>query len=289
MNIKVIGTIIGVFIFVGSFSLFTVDEREKAIMFRLGEIVKSDFEPGIHFKMPIVNNVRKFDSRILTVDSPPEDFLTSEKKNVRVDTFVKWRITDAANYFTSMGGDERRAASRISLIVKDSMRNEFGKRTIQEAVSGERAQIMSNLQVNVSKQVKDFGIDVVDVRIKRIDLPRDVSESVYRRMEAERERVAKDFRSRGAEEAERIRADADRQREVISAEAYRDAEATRGLGDAKAAAIYADAFNQDKEFYAFYRSMDAYKSTFSSKSDLIIVKPDAEFFKYFGSSQVEKK
>jgi len=288
MNIKAIATIVGVAIFVGSFALFTVDEREKAIMFRLGEIVKSDFEPGIHFKMPIVNNVRKFDDRVLTVDSSPEEFLTSEKKNVTVDTFVKWKIVDAADYFTSMGGDERRAANRISQIVKDSMRNEFGKRTIQEAVSGERAQIMNNLQVNVSKQMKTFGIDVVDVRIKRIDLPRNVSESVYRRMEAERARVAKDFRSRGAEEAERIRADADRQREIISAEAYRDAEETKGLGDALAAKIYADAFSKDKEFYAFYRSMDAYKATFANKSDLMVVKPDADFFKYFGESKVSK-
>ena len=289
MNLKLISTVLGVAFFVGSFSLFTVDEREKAIMFRLGEIVKADFEPGIHFKMPIVNNVRKFDGRILTVDSAPEEFLTSEKKNVTVDTFVKWRIIDAANYFTSMGGDERRAANRISQIVKDSMRNEFGKRTIQEAVSGERTQIMSNLRVNVSTQVKSFGIEVLDVRIKRIDLPRDVSESVFRRMEAERARVAKDFRSRGAEEAERIRADADRQREIISAEAYRDAEETKGLGDAEAAGIYAGAFTKNREFYAFYRSMDAYKATFSGKSDLMVVKPDSDFFKYFGESKVSKK
>ncbi|MDH3325926.1 MAG: protease modulator HflC [Gammaproteobacteria bacterium] len=289
MNVKAIGTIVGVVIFVGSFSLFTVDEREKAIMFRLGQIVSTDFEPGIHFKMPIINNVRKFDGRVLTVDSAPEEFLTSEKKNVSVDTFVKWRITDAADYFTSMGGDERRAASRISQIVKDGLRNEFGSRTIQEAVSGERDQIMSNLRVNASKQVATFGVEVLDVRIKRIDLPRDVSESVYRRMEAERARVAKDFRSRGSEEAERIRADADRQREIIIAEAYRDAEETKGLGDATAAGIYAAAFNKNKEFYAFYRSMDAYKNTFSSKSDLIVVKPDADFFKYFGASKAEKK
>ncbi len=286
MNIKLIGTVLGVVIFVGSFSLFTVDEREAAVMFRLGEIVKSDFEPGIHFKMPIVNNIRKFDGRILTVDSQPEEFLTNEKKNVRVDTFVKWRIIDPASYFTSMGGDERRAANRISQIVKDSMRNEFGKRTIQEAVSGERTQIMSSLRVNVSKQVKSFGIEVLDVRIKRIDLPPDVSESVFRRMEAERARVAKDFRSRGAEEAERIRADADRQREIISAEAYRDAEETKGLGDARAASIYAAAYTKDREFYSFYRSMDAYKATFSSKSDLMVVKPDADFFKYFNESKV---
>ncbi|HFE38498.1 MAG TPA: protease modulator HflC, partial [Gammaproteobacteria bacterium] len=268
VNLKPIGLILGIVLFVGSFTLFTVDEREKAVMFRLGEIVKSDFVPGLHFKMPIVNNVRKFDARILTLDSPPEEFLTSEKKNVTVDSFVKWRIVDAATYYTSMGGDERRAELRISQIIKDNFRNEFGKRTIQEAVSGERSQIMDNLQVNASKQVEEFGIEIVDVRIKRIDLPRDVSSSVYRRMEAERERVAKDFRSRGAEEAERIRADADRQREIIIAEAYRDAEQIRGAGDAISAKIYAEAYNKDREFYSFYRSLGAYKKTFSTKQDV---------------------
>jgi membrane protease subunit HflC len=232
-----------------------------------------------------VNNVRKFDSRILTLDSSPEEFLTSEKKNVTVDSFVKWRIADVAAYFKAMGGDERRAASRISQIVKDNFRNEFGKRSIQEAVSGERSQIMDNLQVNANSQVKDFGIEIVDVRIKRIDLPRNVSSSVYQRMEAERERVAKDFRSRGAEEAERIRADADRQREIIIAEAYRDAEQVRGAGDAIAAKVYAEAYNKDKEFYSFYRSLDAYKNTFNSKNDIMVIKPDSEFFKYFSASK----
>jgi len=285
INLKPIGVILGVLLFVGSFTLFTVDEREKAIMFRLGEIVATDFDPGIHFKMPIVNNVRKFDARILTLDSNPEEFLTSEKKNVTVDSFVKWRIINAADYFKAMGGDERRAETRISQIIKDNFRNEFGKRTIQEAVSGERSQIMDNLQINASKQVEEFGIEIVDVRIKRIDLPRDVSSSVFRRMEAERERVAKDFRSRGAEEAERIRADADRQREIISAEAYRDAEQIRGTGDAAAAKIYAHAYTQDKEFYSFYRSLDAYKNTFSSKNDIMVIKPDSEFFKYFSASK----
>jgi len=286
INLKPIGIILGVVFFIGSFTLFTVDEREKAIMFRLGEIVKSDFEPGLHFKMPIVNSVRKFDGRVLTLDSPPEEYLTSESKNVRVDSFVKWQIIDAATYFTSMGGDERRAASRISQIVKDNFRNEFGKRTIQEAVSGEREQIMNNLQVNASKQVQEFGIQIVDVRIKRIDLPRDVSSSVFLRMEAERERVAKDFRSRGAEEAERIRADADRQREIIIAEAFRDAEHIRGTGDALSAKIYADAYNRDREFYSFYRSLGAYRTTFSTKNDIMIIKPDSEFFKYFSAPTV---
>jgi len=288
VNLKPIGVVLGVVLFIGSFTLFTVDERETAIMFRLGEIVSTDFEPGIHFKMPIVNNIRKFESRILTLDASPEEFLTSEKKNVTVDSFVKWRIIDAAAYYKAMGGDERRAGSRIAQIVKDNFRNEFGKRTIQEAVSGERGQIMDNLQINASNQVKEFGIEIVDVRIKRIDLPRDVSSSVYTRMEAERERVAKDFRSRGAEEAERIRADSDRQREIIIAEAYRDAEQIRGAGDAIAAKIYAEAYNKDKEFYSFYRSLDAYKNTFNSKNDVMVIKPDSEFFKYFSASKDEK-
>lgn len=288
LNMKMIGVIVAVAIFMSSFALFTVDEREKAIMFRLGEIVTTDFEPGLHFKIPVFNNVRKFDGRILTMDAPPEEFLTSEKKNVTVDSFVKWRISDVAKYYKSMGGDERRAATRISQIIKDGLRNEFGIRTIQEAVSGERGQIMDSLLTNAKKQVDEFGIDIVDVRIKRIDLPRNVSSSVYQRMEAERARVAKDFRSRGAEEAERIRADADRQREIIMAEAYRDAEQIKGEGDAEAARVYASAFEQDAEFYAFYRSLNAYKSSFSSKNDIMVIQPDAEFFKYFGAAKPTK-
>ncbi len=289
INMKLIGIVVAIAIFIGSFALFTVDEREKAIMFRLGEIVSTDFEPGVHFKIPIFNNIRKFDARILTMDAPPEEYLTSEKKNVVVDSFVKWRIIDVASYYKSMGGDERRAATRISQIVKDGFRNEFGKRTIQEAVSGERSQIMDNLRVNASNQVNEFGIEVVDVRIKRIDLPRDVSNSVFRRMEAERGRVAKDFRSRGAEQAERITADADRQREIIIAEGYRDAEQIKGAGDASSAKIYAAAYEQNKEFYSFYRSLNAYRSSFASKNDIMVVKPDAEFFKYFNASTKEEK
>ena len=282
---KFIGIIVAAVLFVGSFALFSVNEREKAIMFRLGEIMRSDFEPGLHFKLPIVNNVRKFDSRVLTMDANPEEYLTSEKKNVIVDSFVKWRIRDVATYFKTMGGDESRANIRISQIIKDGLRNEFGKRTIQEAVSGERSQIMNNLQITANAQVEEFGIDIVDVRIKRIDLPRDVSSSVYDRMDAERSRVAKDFRSRGAEEAERIRADADRQSQIIIAEAYRDSEQVKGEGDAKAASIYADAYTKDSEFYAFYRSLNAYRTSFNSKSDIVILEPDTDFFKYFNAQQ----
>lgn len=287
-GIRSLGIILIVVLVVGSFSVFTVDAREKAIMFRLGEIVSDDFMPGLHFKMPIVNNVRKFDARVLTMDAPPEEYLTSEKKNVTVDSFVKWRIVDVQAYYRTMGGDERRATNRLSQIIKDGLRNEFGKRTIQEAVSGERSQIMNNLLVNASKQVKEFGIEIVDVRIKRIDLPRNVSDSVYQRMEAERARVAKDFRSRGAEEAERIRADADRQTEIILAEAYRDAEQIRGQGDAVAAKTYGDAYKKDAEFYAMYRSLSAYKSTFKDKQDFVVIEPDADFFKYFNNSGKKK-
>ncbi|MDH5301858.1 MAG: protease modulator HflC [Gammaproteobacteria bacterium] len=283
-SIRILGTILVVVGVIASFSMFTVDEREKAIMFRLGEIVQTEFEPGLHFKLPIVNNVRKFDSRILTLDSAPEEYLTSEKKNVNVDSFVKWRIVNASAFYKTMGGDERRAGTRIEQIIKDGLRNEVGKRTIQEAVSGERGQIMNNIQINGNRQVKDFGIEIVDVRIKRIDLPKGVSESVYRRMEAERAQVAKDFRSRGAEESERIRADSDRQREIIVAEAYRDAEQIRGQGDAKATKIFAMAHNKDPEFYAFYRSLDAYRASFSQKTDVMVVQPDAEFFKYFNKA-----
>ncbi len=280
-NMRLIGAVLVVVLIFGSFSVFTVNEREKAIMFRLGEIVKADFDPGLHFKLPLVNNVRKFDARVLTVDSPPEEYLTSEKKNVIVDSFVKWRISDPAAYYRAMSGDERRAASRITQIIKDGLRAEIGKRTIQDAVSGERSQIMDNLTVNANKQMASFGIEVVDVRIKRIDLPRDVSSSVFRRMEAERARVAKDFRSRGAEEAERIRADAERQREIIQAEAYRDAEQIRGEGDAVAARIYAEAYDKDREFYAFYRSLNAYRDSFKNKTDMLVLEPDSKFFKYF--------
>jgi membrane protease subunit HflC len=275
------GIIILALLIVGSFSIFTVHEREKAILFRLGEIVKTDFTPGLYLKMPFVNNVRLFDARIQTLDAEPERYLTSEKKNVIVDAFVKWRIGDVQRYFTSTGGDPNTANSRLSQIIKDGLRGEFGKRTIQEVVSGERKEIMDILTAQANEQAKTFGIDLVDVRIKRIDLAKEISDSVYRRMEAERLRVAKDLRARGAETAEIIRAEADRQRTVLLAEAYRDAQTIRGEGDGAAAKIYADAYNNDKEFYALYRSLSAYRNTFSDKGDVLVVEPDSEFFKYF--------
>ncbi len=271
-------------LFVGSFSVFTVYEWERAIMFRLGEVVRTDFEPGLHFKIPIFNNVRKFDARVLTLDVDPERFLTAEKKNVIVDSFVKWRIDDVTRFYTAVLGDEAQARQRLEQIIKDGMRGEFSKRTINEVVSGERGQIMNVLTQNASYEAKELGISIIDVRIKRIELPQDVNNAVYRRMEAERTRVAKDFRSRGFEAAERIRADADRQREVILAEAYRDSERIRGEGDARAAETYAKAYNKNAEFYAFYRSLNAYEKSFGG-GDLLVIEPDSEFFDYFKSGK----
>ncbi len=274
--------VVGFVLIMAMFSIFTVSEREKAILLRLGKIEKADFDPGIHLKIPFINNVTKFDGRVLTMDAEPETFLTAEKKNVVVDAFVKWRINDVAQYFTAMGGDERLANVRLSQIIKNGLRDEFGKRTIQEVVSGERAEIMDILVVSANKEVEEFGMEVVDVRIKRIDLKGDISEAVYQRMEAERTRVANDLRSLGAEEAERIQADADRQRTIILAEAYRESELLRGEGDAVAADIYAQAFNKDSEFFAFYRSLNAYKETFNSKSDVMVIEPGTDFFRFFG-------
>lgn len=285
---KMLGVfVLAAVLLLGSFSVFIVREWERALLFQLGEIVQSDFEPGLHFKWPILNKVRKFDARILTQDVEPERFLTAEKKNVIVDSFVKWRIADVTRFYTAVGGDEAQARLRLEQIIKDGMRGEFSKRTINEVVSGERGQVMKVLTGNASQQARELGIDVVDVRIKRIDLPPDVNSAVFRRMEAERTRVAKDFRSRGFEASERIRADADRQREVMLAEAYRDAERVRGEGDARAAEIYAGAYEKDPEFYALYRSLSAYRESFGT-DDLLVIEPDSEFFKYFKGAQGDR-
>ncbi len=263
------------------FATFFVDERERAILFQFGEIVRTDYDPGLHFKIPFIQQVRKFDARIQSLDVQPERFLTVEKKNVIVDTFVKWRIKDVSSYFTSVAGDPARAGVRLDQFVKDGLRGEFGKRTINEVVSGERTKVMSIITNNTSIEAQKLGIEIVDVRIKRIDLPAEVSNSVYRRMEAERSRVARDFRSRGAEAAERIRADADRQRSVIIAEAYRDAETLRGEGDARAAEIYASAYGRNREFYTFYKSLNSYRTIFNSEGDVLVLEPDSDFFRYF--------
>ncbi|MGB5300281.1 MAG: protease modulator HflC [Thiogranum sp.] len=265
----------------GAFSMYQVAEWEKAILFRLGEIVKTDVQPGLHFKVPFVNNVRKFEGRILTLDVEPERFLTVEKKNVIVDSFVMWRIADAKRFYTAVMGDERNARQRLEQTIKDAMRGQFSKRTVSQVVSGERDTIMKDLTIDVSAQASQIGIEIVDVRVKRVDLPSEVSDSVYRRMQAERSRVAKTFRSQGAEEAEKIRAGADRKRQVLIADAYREAEQTRGKGDARAAEIYANAFSKDKEFYAFFRSLRAYQESFDGSNDLMLLTPDGEFFEYF--------
>ena len=279
---------IGVLLFVValmSMSLFTVDQRQYALVFQLGEVKGQLTEPGLHVKIPLIQNVRYFDRRILTMDSnEPERFITSEKKNVLVDLFVKWRIVDPKLYYISVGGDESRAKTRLEQTVNAGLREEFGKRTVHEVVSGERDRIMDDMRDKADLDARKIGVQIVDVRLKRVDLPAEVSESVYRRMEAERKRVANELRSQGGAEAEKIKADADKQREVIVAEAYRDAQKVKGDGDARASAIYAQAFGQSPEFYAFYRSLEAYRSSFKNKSDVLVVEPNSEFFKYMKGS-----
>jgi membrane protease subunit HflC len=268
-----------------SMSAFVVDQRQTAIVFQLGEVVDVKAAPGLYFKMPLVQNVRFFDSRILTLDSAePERFITAEKKNVLVDSFVKWRIADVKQYYISVGGDEIRAQTRLLQTVNASMREEFGKRTIHEVVSGEREKIMEVLRQKASADASKIGVEVLDVRLKRVDFPTEISDSVYRRMDAERKRVANELRATGNAESEKIRADADKQREVTLAEAYRDAQRIKGEGDAKAASIYAAAFGRNSEFFAFYRSMEAYKQTFKNKSDVMVLDPSSAFFKYLKSS-----
>ncbi|MEW5893007.1 MAG: protease modulator HflC [Pseudomonadota bacterium] len=265
-------------------SLYTVDQRQAAMVFQLGEIVDIKKEPGLYLKLPLVQNVRYFDTRILTLDAAdPERFITSEKKNVLVDYFVKWRIQDVNRFYVSFNGDEARAVNRLSQTVNDGMRAEFGKRTVHDVVSGQRDDVMEALRKSADADAKRFGVEVLDVRIKRVDLPTEVSESVYRRMEAERKRVANELRSTGAAEAEKIRADADKQREVIIAEAYREAQKTKGEGDARAAAIYGAAYGRNPEFYAFYRSMESYKASFKGKQDVMILQPNSDFFRYMKS------
>ncbi|HBR98181.1 MAG TPA: protease modulator HflC [Gammaproteobacteria bacterium] len=262
-------------------SVFVVGEREKAIKLALGEIDASGYTPGLHFRVPIYNTIHKFDSRILTLDAPPERVLTSEKKNLIVDSFVKWRIENVERFFLATGGDERSATTRLAQFIRKGVLDAFGQRTVEEVVSGQRAELMAEVRTNANVRAKDLGVEVVDVRVKRVDLPADVSDSVYQRMEKERATVAKAFRSRGEEAAKGIRADADRQRAEIIAEAYSESEQIRGEGDAKAAEVYADAFQQDEEFFRLSRSLKAYRSTFRDKNDILLLKPDSDFFKYF--------
>ncbi len=281
-------TLLGILVallLLASSSLYIVDQRQQAILFQLGEVVDVKTSPGLYFKIPLAQNVRYFDSRILTMDTAePERFITSEKKNVLVDLFVKWRIVDVKQYYVSVRGDEMLAQTRLAQTVNSSLRDEFGNRTVHDVVSGERDKIMEIMRQKADADARKIGVEVVDVRLKRVDLPQEVSESVYRRMEAERKRVANELRSTGSAESEKIRADADRQREVILAEAYRKAQEVKGEGDAKASAIYAGAFQANPEFYAFYRSMDAYKQSFKNKGDMLVLEPTSEFFKYIKNS-----
>ena len=277
------GLVIGlvVVLVVLSASMFTVDQRQNAMVFQLGQVVSVKKTPGLYFKIPLIQNVRYFDTRILTLDAAdPERFITSEKKNVLVDSFIKWRVIDVTQYYVSVGGDETRAQIRLNQTVNDGLRAEFGKRTIHEVVSGQRDEIMNLIRAKADSDARKIGVQVVDVRIKRVDLPETVSVDVFRRMEAERKRVANELRATGAAEAEKIKADADKQKEIIVAQAYRDAQRMKGEGDAKAAAEYAAAYGKNPEFYAFYRSMQAYRESFKNKSDMMVVDPSADFFKY---------
>ena len=279
-----IGLIAVVIAFLLPLALFTVDERHNAIVFQLGEINEIIKTPGLHIKIPLLQNVRQFDTRIQTIEtSHPERFITAEKKNMLVDLYIKWRVIDPEPFYLSVMGDEHKAAERLLQTVNSNMREEFGRHSVHEVISSQRDQIMENMRKKSDEDVKPMGIQIMDVRLKRVEFPDEVSDSVYRRMEAERKRVANELRSQGAAEAERIRAEADRQRDIIIAEAYRDAEKIKGEGDAKASAIYADAFGKNPEFFAFYRSLQAYRQMLKPERDLLIIDSNADFFKHMRS------
>jgi membrane protease subunit HflC len=270
---------------VGVNSLYVVTELERAVLLEFGEVVESDIKPGLHLKKPFINNVTKFDSRVLTLDAPPERFLTLEKKAVIVDSFAKFRVSDAQLFYTSTSGDETRAENLLRQRINNGLRNEISKRSLHEVVSGERDQLMNVLTERVDEVARlELGVEVVDVRVKKIDLPPEVSQSVYARMNTERDIEAREHRAQGQELAAGVRADAGRQREIVLAQAYAEAEGIRGDGDAQAASIYADAFNKDKEFYKFYRSMTAYERTFSNRGDILLIQPNSDFFKYLNKS-----
>ena len=278
---------LAVVVILASLSVYTVTQTQNALVFQLGEVVAVRTAPGLYFKLPLVQNVRVFDTRIQTLDNnDPERFITSEKKPLLVDYFVKWRIADVKQYYVSVGGDERRAQVRLAQTVNDDLRSEFAKRTVHEAVSGEREKIIDSMRARAEKDASQIGIQVLDVRIRRVELTPEVTESVYRRMEAERKRVANELRSTGAGEAEKIRADADRQREVILAEAYREAQRIKGAGDARASAIYAEAYSRNPEFYAFYRSLETYEQGLKGKGDVLVLDPSSDFFHYFKTAPV---
>ena len=271
-------------------SLFIVTDKQTAILLRFGEIIDPKIESGLHFKVPILNTVRKFDSRVLTLDAVPQPYFTEEKKRLIVDAFVKWRISDNEQfYITSSGGQLGALRTLLTQRVDEGLRNQFGKRTVQDVISGERDELMKALTADLNKVANsELGVEVIDVRVKKIELPSEVNDSVYNRMRTERERLAQELRAEGTEIAEGIRANADRERTIILAQAYKEAEELRGNGDAKATSVYADAFNKDPEFYEFTRSLKAYQSTFENKSDVLLIDPDSDFFKYLDSSKGRK-
>jgi len=283
-NIKFGFILVIIAVVIVAMSTFIVHEREIAIKFKLGEIVEADYEPGLYFQIPIINNVRKFDGRVLTMDTPAERFLTAEKKNVIVNSFAKWRIVDPKTFYTATAGDERQAIARMASIINNELKGQIASKNMREVISGERAEIMEEVTANAGIKIRDLGIELIDVRVKKVELPENVSNNVYLRMATERQTVAREFRSRGEEQAKQIRANADRQREEILAEAYRRSEEIRGEGDAIAAKTYADAYNQDKEFYSFYRSMNAYENSLGNNQDMILLSPESDFFKYFKNS-----
>ena len=267
-------------------SLFVVKETERAVKLRFGRLVDTDIQPGLHYKWPLADDIRKFDSRVLTLDAQPESFLTKEKKRLIVDSFAKWRIADVEAYYKATGGNEAQAMNRLAKRVNDGLRNAFGVRTLHEVVSGQRDELLLEIKNLLNERVgESLGIEVVDVRVKRIDLPSEVSEAVFRRMKAEREKEARELRSQGMEESEKIRSSAEREKTIIEATAYSEAERLRGEGDAEAAATYASAYNKDPEFYAFVRSLNAYRTTFRDKSDIMLVDPQSDFFKYLNDKK----
>jgi len=283
---KPIFTILILLFVVASNAVYVISEVERGVALRFGEMIEADIRPGIHIKVPFVDDVRRFDARILTVDAQPASFFTIEKKRLIVDSYAKWKIADVEIYYKATGGVERVAENRLAKRVNDGLRNQFGTRTLHEVVSGERDMLMKNITRSLNSTVLDeLGIEVVDIRVKRIDLPNEVSSQVFRRMTAERDKEAQELRSTGKEKAEKIRASADRERTIELANAYRDAEELRGQGDADAARIYAEAYEQDPEFYAFVRSLNAYKSSFSNKGDILLVEPDSDFFKYLNQQK----
>jgi membrane protease subunit HflC len=277
--------VIALAVMLGADSIYVVKETERAVVLRFGALVETNVEPGLHVKLPLADIVRKFDGRVLTVDAAPESFFTIQQKRVIVDSYAKWRINDVDTYYKSTGGDERVASDRLASRINDGLRNQFGVKTLHEVVSGKRDELMKKITDQLNTDVKEsLGVEVLDVRVKRIDLPVDVSASVFRRMAAEREKEAREYRSKGKEQAEKIRADADRQITIIGAEAYREAQKIKGDGDATASATYAAAYNKNPEFYSFTRSLKAYRGSFSSKDDLMVVDPKGDFFKYLKSS-----